>query len=125
MPRSQSKHSETKPSSVLMSRTSYTGPLMPRPTPMQTSSPSFMQTVKEGVSFGVGTSIARNLVDRVFGTNSTVSAAPPVATAPPVVSVPPQPVAVDSMKSIAADQLLYHKCMQDGGKHEICKDYLV
>lgn len=120
MPRTQIKKdgsSSTSIPSIPMTRTSYTGPLMPRPTPMQTSSPTFMQTVKEGFSFGVGASIARNLVDRVFG-----SSPPHAPSVPPVQS---QPVAVDSIKPIAADQILYHNCMQDGGKHETCKDYLV
>ena len=125
MPRNQIKKDGSKTSSIPaipMTRTSYTGPLMPRPTPLQSSSPTFMQTVKEGFSFGVGASIARNLVDRVFGSSSPSVTPPHAPSVPPVQS---QPVAVDSMKPIAADQILYHNCMQDGGKHETCKDYLV
>jgi hypothetical protein len=78
-----------------------------------------MQTVKEGFSFGVGTSIARNIVDRIFGSSA------PHVPSPPAVPAAPISTAVDSTKSIGADQMLYHKCIQDGGKHETCKDYLV
>lgn len=112
-------------------RTSYTGPLMPRivssnpivrptPTPMQASSPSFMQSLKDGFSFGAGASIARNMVDRMFGSNTPV-ASPPVTSVPPIVPVQP----VEYNPKIGEDQHLYHKCIQDGGKHETCKDYLV
>lgn len=95
-----------------MPRMSYTGPLMPRPTPNQSSNPSFMQTVKEGFSFGIGASIARNVVDRIFGSTTSTPRIDPPAT------VDPKPV-------IGENQHLYHKCIQDGGKHETCKDYLV
>ena len=33
--------------------------------------PSFLQTVKEGFSFGVGSSIAHNVVNRMFASSST------------------------------------------------------
>ncbi len=130
MPRSQTgqqKSSFSVQPNTTYPRVSYTGPLMPRPTPMQSSAPSFMQTVKEGFSFGVGTSIARNLVDRLFGLNSITSSPVPTTT-PTHTQNPihvPNTTAVDSTKSIGADQLLYHNCIQDGGKHETCKDYLV
>lgn len=35
--------------------------------PIQTA-PSFMQTIKEGFAFGAGSSIARNIIDRVMPT---------------------------------------------------------
>jgi hypothetical protein len=135
MPRSdKGRSNSTFPShnvNSIFPRTSYTGPLMPRiasttpvvrptPTPMQVSSPSFMQSLKEGFSFGAGVSIARNVVDRMFGSNTPV-ASPPVNSVPPTMPVHP----VEPKVTIGEDQHLYHKCIQDGGKHETCKDYLV
>ncbi len=128
MPRNQTNQQKSTPpvsANTMFPRVSYTGPIMPRPTPtptpMQSSSPSFMQTVKEGFSFGVGASIARNIVDRVFGSSSPPVPSPPAAPAIP--SMPVQPV--EPKVKIGEDQHLYHKCIQDGGKHETCKDYLV
>jgi predicted transcriptional regulator len=80
-----------------------------------------MQNVKEGFSFGAGAHLARHLIDRVFGSSTPT----PTSVPTPVQSAVPISTAVDSTKSIGADQLLYHKCMQDGGKHETCKEYLV
>jgi hypothetical protein len=128
MPRNQTNQQKSTPpvsANTMFPRVSYTGPIMPRPTPtptpMQSSSPSFMQTVKEGFSFGVGTSIARNIVDRVFG-----SSPPPVSSSPVAPTPPSMPVqSVEPKVTIGEDQHLYHKCIQDGGKHETCKDYLV
>jgi hypothetical protein len=34
--------------------------------------PSFMQTIKEGFAFGAGSSIARNVIDRVMSTGQTL-----------------------------------------------------
>lgn len=133
MPRSDKGRSNTTFSSpsanATFPRMSYTGPIMPRiasntpmvkPTPMQVSSPSFMQSLKEGFSFGAGASIARNIVDRVFGSNTQVT---PPPTAPVTPTMPVQ--SVEPKVTIGEDQHLYHKCIQDGGKHETCKDYLV
>jgi hypothetical protein len=136
MPRSdKGRTNSTFPSHTVNSifpRTSYTGPLMPRvasstavvrptPTPMQVSSPSFMQSLKDGFSFGAGAHMARHFVDRIFGSSTPT----PAPTPTPVQSTVPISTAVDSTKPIGADQLLYHKCMQDGGMHETCKEYLV
>lgn len=94
----------------IMPRMSYTGPLMPRPTqPIDVKPPSFGQSVKEGFSFGFGTSIARNVVDRWFGTPN------PVTT--PVISTP--------SKTPLEDQLAYQQCLKDGGDYEKCKDYII
>jgi hypothetical protein len=133
MPRSDkgsSNRTVTGSTNVTFPRVSYTGPIMPRashvPTPLQASQPSFMQTVKEGFSFGVGTSIARNVVDRLFGSNSqSIVSTPPAQTT----SIP-KPPQVSSIEPIGEDQLLYHKCMQEGdpkslARHEYCKNYLV
>jgi hypothetical protein len=46
--------------------------------------PSFMQSVKEGFSFGAGAHVARHLVDRVLGspTNPTAPSPQPPLTQP-------------------------------------------
>ena len=84
---------------------SYTGPLMPRQEPITVKPPSFGQSVKEGFSFGFGASIARNVVDRLFG------ASPPTVTTP--------------SKTPLEDQLAYQQCLKDGGDHEKCKEYII
>ena len=39
---------------------------LPLPLPMPVPAPSLMQTLKEGFAFGAGSSIARNMIDRVM-----------------------------------------------------------
>lgn len=60
MPRSTSPTKRSAPSSIL-------GPL-PKvvPVPPFTQPPSLMQTLKEGFAFGAGSSIARNVIDRMM-----------------------------------------------------------
>ena len=83
---------------------------MPRQEPITVKPPSFGQSVKEGFSFGFGASIARNVVDSLFGTPK------PVVTTP-VVSSP--------SKTPLEDQLAYQQCLKDGGDHEKCKEYII
>ncbi len=97
---------------------------MPRPTPVESSNPSFMQNVKQGFSFGVGTSLARNVVDSIFGSSGTS-----VPSTTPI-SAPAKPPTVVSIEPIGEDQLLYHKCMQEGDpkslvRHEYCKSLII
>lgn len=108
---SKSNTTFPKPSAAhhIMPRMSYTGPLMPRQEPIVVKPPSFGQSVKEGFSFGFGASIARNVVDRWFGTT------------PPVVSTP---ISTPS-KAPLEEQLAYQQCLKDGGDHEKCKDYII
>ena len=129
MPRSEKRaqvYPQTHSVQSAIPRMSYTGPLMPRPTSVESSNPSFMQTVKQGFSFGVGTSLARNVVDSIFG-----SSGPSVPSNTPVpVSAPVKPPTVVSIEPIGEDQLLYHKCMQEGDskslvRHEYCKNFIV
>lgn len=42
------------------------GPIMPSHPSVSVGTPSFTQSVKEGFSFGLGASVARNVVDRMF-----------------------------------------------------------
>ena len=39
---------------------------LPLPMPMPVPQPSLMQTLKEGFAFGTGSSLARNVIDRVM-----------------------------------------------------------
>jgi hypothetical protein len=45
------------------------GPSLYQP-PQQTNSPTFKQNVKEGFAVGLGASVARNIVDRIFSPSS-------------------------------------------------------
>lgn len=38
----------------------------PPPAPVRVQPPSLMQTMQEGLAFGVGSSVARTMVDRMF-----------------------------------------------------------
>ncbi len=101
----------------IMPRMSYTGAIMPRAQPIDVKPASFGQSIKEGFSFGFGASIARNVVDRWFGT-STSPVTPPIShVAKPVISTP--------SKTPLEEQIAYQQCLKDGGDHEKCKDYLI
>ena len=80
---------------------------MPRQEPITVKPPSFGQSVKEGLSFGFGASIARNVVDSWFGTGA------------------PKPVVTTPSKAPLEEQLAYQQCLKDGGDHEKCKDYII
>jgi hypothetical protein len=94
-----------------------------------------MQTVKQGFSFGVGTSLARNMVDSIFGSSGASGPSVPSTTPVPVpasasASAPLKPPTVGSIEPIGEDQQLYHKCMQEGDpkslvRHEYCKNFLI
>ena len=138
MPRNEKQvkvHPQPQSVQSIIPRMSYTGPLMPRPTPVESSNPSFMQTVKQGFSFGVGTSLARNMVDSIFGSSGASGPSVPSTTPVPVpasasASAPLKPPTVGSIEPIGEDQQLYHKCMQEGDpkslvRHEYCKNFLI
>jgi len=42
-------------------------PQMRIPTPLQSHPPSMLDTIKQGFSFGIGSSIAHNMVNSIFG----------------------------------------------------------
>ena len=65
-----------------------------------------MDSIKEGFSFGVGTSIARNVIDRVMG--------------PGTASV--QPTTAPQEKK---PTLEFQQCMEDSAhNYDLCKNYL-
>ena len=73
------------------------------PAVYHTPQPTLLQSMKEGFGLGVGVSVARNLVDRAFGT---------VAASAPVAAVQKSTVPYDSK--------LYEQCIENGATHEFC-----
>lgn len=117
MPRTNTsnKHANTTFSGstvqTMIPRMSYTGPIMPRSQPIDVKPSSFGQSVKEGFSLGIGVSLARNLVDGLFGNKAAPPTAPPTNLGP--------------NKAPLEQQLAYQQCLKDGGDHEKCKDYII
>lgn len=111
-PSGGSRNTTYSSATSMMPRMSYTGPIMPRTQPIDVKPPSFGQTVKEGFSFGIGASVARNVVDRIFGSAQTT----PQMTVPKTLG--PSKVPLE-------EQVAYQQCLKDGGDHEKCKDYLI
>jgi hypothetical protein len=97
---SRSSSTATKPmTSVVPSSSSV-------PALVQTKPPTFLQSAKEGFGLGFGASIARNIVDRAFGTvAAAVPAAAPVAT----------------KQSASYDTKLYEQCIQNGATEDFCR----
>lgn len=71
MPRSTSPTKRSAPSSVLAPLPKVVPPL-PKVVPPFTQPPSLMQTLKEGFAFGAGSSIARNVIDRMMPAAQTL-----------------------------------------------------
>ena len=115
MPRFSSKSSSrssspTRNSSTVSKpiSTSSVAPFRPSSVPAtyHAPQPTLMQSMKEGFGLGVGVSIARNLVDRAFGT--VVASAPVVATTAP-------------KQTVLYDTKLYEQCIQNGATEEFCR----
>ena len=120
MPRQQSakKHTQTQTQLPLPIKAptsfQYTGPIMSQ----AAATPSFGQIVKEGFGFGVGASIARQLVDTMIGGASGTA-----QTSQPHTIVKKEhditsPVITDSQR------ILYNQCIIEGGIHDLCKEIL-
>ena len=76
----------------------YTSPKTPVAIPpVRTQQPTLGQTVKEGFGFGLGASVARNIVDRMFG--------------------------LPSVAKVSTKSTEYTQCIQEGGTEEVCKQY--
>ena len=71
MPRSTSPTKRSVPSSVPTVLPKVV-PLIPKVVPPFTQPPSLMQTLKEGFAFGAGSSIARNVIDRMMPAAQTL-----------------------------------------------------
>ena len=67
MPRTNSSSSSKPISSQPIRLPTVMGPIFPGPPQVVNQQPSFAQNVKDGFSLGVGVSVARNIVDRMFG----------------------------------------------------------
>ena len=95
-----------------MPRASYTGPLMPRPA----DTPSFTDNIKQGFSFGIGSSLAHRLVNNIFGSSQTKEQS--------TLQTPIVPTSKTENTSLD-NQLAYQQCLKDNGDHDKCKDYLI
>lgn len=112
MPRQQGSHKQTHP---VPTSFQITGPILPRPVNHAPAAASFGQIFKEGLGFGVGSAVAKQLVDRVFGSvGSSPSAPVPVKKEDPIMS----PVLTDDQR------LMYNQCILEGGTHSHCKEIL-
>jgi len=86
---------------------------LPKPKPLslplpQRQNSGFLETVKEGFGFGIGSSIARSMFDSgSFSASSTASSHPfaPTTTEP-------------------KETKEYTQCRKEGGDHESCKQLL-
>ena len=80
----------------------------PTPTPPLAT---FGQTVKEGLAFGIGQSVAHNVIGSMFRTVTPVTTAAAVAAPVATVAVTEKPE--------------YTKCMKESfGDKEMCKQFL-
>jgi hypothetical protein len=117
MPRQQSakKHTQTQTQlpQPIKAPTSfqYTGPVMSQ----AAATPSFGQIVKEGFGFGVGASVARQLVDKMIGGGSGPIQTQPIVKKEHDIT---SPVITDSQR------ILYNQCIIEGGIHDLCKEIL-
>jgi hypothetical protein len=80
----------------------------PMPAPLQ-QGPSVTDSIKQGFSFGIGSAIAHNMVNRVFGKPE-----PALPTTPLPTTTPQQ----DKMYE------LYYQCMEKNDKNVNCSDIL-
>jgi hypothetical protein len=80
----------------------------PMPAPLQ-QGPSITDSIKQGFSFGIGSAIAHNMVNRVFGKPESALPTTPVPT-----TTPQQ----DKMYE------LYYQCMEKNDKNVNCSDIL-
>jgi hypothetical protein len=83
---------------------------------------SFVQTIKEGFGFGLGSSIAHTLMGSLFGSNRSHHT---VATSSPSKVESDTTVSHSNYSdSSAIEQKEYVQCIKEGGTEEICKQYL-
>lgn len=110
MPRSHS-NSRSAPAKFTSKPTAAVQKPVPQSLPAVSTvgqGPSFGQTLKEGFAFGVGSSVARNVVDRMFSPSA------PTETKPIPKEEKSQPVNHD-----------FVLCMQESkGDYESCKQFM-
>lgn len=78
--------------------------------------------MKEGFGFGFGASVARNVVDNMFGRMAPVSATAAPALPPPALIPPPSTHNVTPYPVSSKQE--YDQCMKDFGSEDACKQYL-
>lgn len=134
MPRTHSSNTKNKPMPII--RPTATHRLLPPASPMvvPAASSSFGQTLKEGFAFGVGSSVARNIVDRWIGpptsVGSVASAAFPAPAAPsnPVrpQNPPFSPISVPSPAITSCDKELQalNACLFSDRGEGVCADVI-
>lgn len=82
-------------------------PAAPPKAPLQ-QAPSVTDSIKQGFSFGIGSAIAHNMVNRVFGKPESALPTTPLPTTPQQ----------DKMYE------LYYQCMEKNDKNVNCSDIL-
>lgn len=92
----------------------YTGPTIPK-THVPPVTASFGQTLKDGFGFGIGSSIARHMVEKLIGGGPTQEQPNSIVKKGDEIT---SPVLTDSQR------ILYNQCMIEGGIHELCKETL-
>lgn len=109
MPRQQGSHKQKQSAPTSFQ---VTGPILPRPVDHAPAAATFGQIMKEGFGFGIGSAVARQIVDRVMGGNGQLPV--PVKKEDPI------------MSSVLTDEqrVLYNQCMLEGGTHNHCKELL-
>ena len=85
----------------------------PMPAPLQ-QAPSVTDSIKQGFSFGIGSAIAHNMVNRVFGK-------PESATPAPTTPLPTTPITTPQQDKMYE---LYYQCMEKNDKNVNCSDIL-
>jgi hypothetical protein len=79
--------------------------------PKKPQQQSFLNTVKEGFSFGIGSSIAHNIVNRVFGSSSpAATSSSPAATSSSPAATSSSPAASTAALNDTQDCIEYMKC---------------
>lgn len=108
--RSSSKSYSSVPKSVqkVTSKPIVSVPPTSHVVPVQAQAPGLMSSMKEGFGLGVGLSVARNLVDGIFGSKEP-------AQPPPMIQAPPA-------KPLHLRE--YTECIQEGGTEDSCKKFL-
>jgi hypothetical protein len=89
---------------------------MPKPMPLQ-QGPSVTDSIKQGFSFGIGSAIAHNMVNRVFGKPESALPTTPLPTTP----LPTTPITTPQQDKMYE---LYYQCMEKNDKNVNCSDIL-
>jgi hypothetical protein len=81
-------------------------------------SPSMMDSIKHGFSFGIGSSIAHNMVNKIFNSNDKPSTDKPHIDKPSIDKPSIDKSSIDKMYE------LYNKCLEKNDNNVNCSDIL-